>query len=344
MSVAWVWRSRSVRCGLGQVGGLVLLGFVHRGAGLGQAGVLGGQVTLLFDAFAAAVLQGVLVDEALLGQVLQVGLALAGDGQGGFELGDALAHGGGFGAAAGVLGIQLGQAGLDVLPFGLQLSSGVAAGLRQARPERRGPACRERTQQGRGALHLRVDGLDLLLHAVLVGLRVGRVEFHQHLAGLHRVAVAHQHALDDAGFERLDGLGALADHDAARRHGDDVDLAEPGPEQGDGEEGADGDRRAARRRVHGRLLQAQRGRHEGGFVGQAFGAGEFVAGLPGGGEDGFVARKQVDDGVVLRRHIGVHVAPPLCIAHNLAYTPWCLSSASCGPASTMRPLSITTMR
>ena len=56
----------------------------------------------------------------------------------------------------------------------------------------------------------------------------------------------------------------------------------------DDEQGADRQRRAARRRVRRRLLQAQGGRQEGGLVGQALGAGEFVAGCPGAAKDGAV--------------------------------------------------------
>ena len=54
---------------------------------------------------------------------------------------------------------------------------------------------------------------------------------------------------------------------------------------------------AARRGVDGCFLQAERGGQEGGFVGQAGGACELVAGLPGGGQDGAVAGEEGDDGV-----------------------------------------------
>ena len=45
-------------------------------------------------------------------------------------------------------------------------------------------------------------------------------------------------------------------------------------------------------RLHGCLLPCQRGGQEGGFVGQAPGAGAFKAGLPCGVIDGSVARQQ----------------------------------------------------
>ena len=224
-----------------------------------------------------------------LGQALHVGLALARKRQGGVELGDGFAHGGGFGLAACVLGVEFGEAGLDVLPFRLQVR--VAAGAAVCAPGI------ERAEQGLGAAQVGLGGLELLLHARLVGAGVGRVQFHQHLAGLHAVAVAYQHALDDARIERLDRLGALAHHDAAGRDGHDIDLAEAGPEQGQGEEGAQREGGAPWRRVQRRFLQGQGCGQEGRLVGQALGAGQFVAGLPGGGEDGFVAGEHVERGV-----------------------------------------------
>ena len=56
------------------------------------------------------------------------------------------------------------------------------------------------------------------------------------LAGVHLVAILHEHALDDAALQWLHQLGPLADDDAALRYGDDVDLAEDGPEEGDDED------------------------------------------------------------------------------------------------------------
>jgi len=50
--------------------------------------------------------------------------------------------------------------------------------------------------------------------------------------------------------------------------------------------------------VHRRLLQAQGGGQEGGFVGQALRAGQFTPGVPGRLEDSGVARGQFEHGVV----------------------------------------------
>jgi hypothetical protein len=69
----------------------------------------------------------------------------------------------------------------------------------------------------------------MILHAGPISAGVGGVRFHQHLALLHRIAILDQHALDDAGLQQLQGLGALAHHDAALSDGGDVDLAEDGP-------------------------------------------------------------------------------------------------------------------
>ncbi len=136
MSVAWVCRSRRRAPGLGQVGGLVLFGLAGGGCRLGQPGALGGQVALHLDALAGAVLAGMLVHEALLGQPLHVGLALAGQGQRGVELGNGLAHGGGLGLAARVLGVEFGQPCLDVLPFRLEVGVVGRAALTPALSQR----------------------------------------------------------------------------------------------------------------------------------------------------------------------------------------------------------------
>ena len=65
----------------------------------------------------------------------------------------------------------------------------------------------------------------MLLNAGGVGTRVGGVELDEDLPRVHRVAVLHEHPFDDAGLERLNGLGAIADDNATLRDGDDVDLA-----------------------------------------------------------------------------------------------------------------------
>jgi hypothetical protein len=280
---------------------------------------LGREVTLLFDALARPVLPGVAGDEALGCQALDVGLALLRYGQRGFEFGDQFANGRDLGFAAGLLGAQAREAGRDVEPFGLELGGsggtreageadtartgrGPAAGAKRWRP-----AGLERGQQRHRSFFVHRRGVELLLHAGGVGGRDRGVKLHQHLAHLHAVTVFHEHALDDALLQRLQRLGALADDDAPGSDSDDVDLADAGPGDGGDEDGADQERSSARRRVGGGFLQAQGGRQEGQFVGQALGAREFTPHRPRGAQDGGVAGEQVEGGVP-RGGGGAHVA------------------------------------
>ena len=90
----------------------------------------------------------------------------------------------------------------------------------------------------------------------------GAVELDQDLPALTLIAVPHMDGRDDAGFQRLNGLGAAGRHDLARRGRDNVDMAEDRPADRDDEEQDDrrADRAADRR---GRRLQDfQRGRQE----------------------------------------------------------------------------------
>jgi hypothetical protein len=95
----------------------------------------------------------------------------------------------------------------------------------------------------------------LLAYPCAVGGGHGAVQLDEQVAGLDLVAILDVDGLDDAAFQRLYGLAALADHDAALRHGHDVDLPEAGPQQRDREERADGDDGAAWRRVRRCFLQ-----------------------------------------------------------------------------------------
>ena len=205
----------------------------------GQACALRGQIALQLDALARLVLPGVAGHVAFFGQLGDVSLALAGDRHSGFELGDQLACGADLGLAAVDLRTELGELGCDVVPLGLLLRLGrgrVGCGP-VGREGGLGPwlAGRERREDAACAQRVRLRGLDLFVHAGLVGAGNGGVQLHQRLAGLHLVAVLHQHALDNAALQRLHQLGPLAHDDAALRDGDDVDLAEDRPEQGDGE-------------------------------------------------------------------------------------------------------------
>jgi len=69
-------------------------------------------------------------------------------------------------------------------------------------------------------------GLELFLHAGFVGRGNRGVELHQHLPGVDFVPVFDEHGFNDAGFQRLDDLGAVRDDDAPRCRGHDVYLAD----------------------------------------------------------------------------------------------------------------------
>ena len=114
------------------------------------------------------------------------------------------------------------------------------------------------------------------------------------------------------------------------------------------EQCADRDGRSPRRRMHRGLLQAERRRQEGRLVGQALRPGQLVAALPRRQQHAPCSGRAV-------RMIGCGCdvpcgafmpARPLAACATGAHTaPAPLrSSRSCGPISTMRPLSITTMR
>jgi hypothetical protein len=71
-----------------------------------------------------------------------------------------------------------------------------------------------------------------------LALRLGHrpVELDQDLPGRDAIAVAHVNGRDDAGLERLDGLGPAGRHDLALGGGDNVGMAEAGPSDRDGKE------------------------------------------------------------------------------------------------------------
>ena len=72
--------------------------------------------------------------------------------------------------------------------------------------------------------------------------------------------------LDGGGIDRLDQLAAGIGHDAPLCHGDHVDVAEAGPEQGDEGEGDQQPGNDARRGRNRRFLKFERGGEEGGLV------------------------------------------------------------------------------
>jgi hypothetical protein len=63
-------------------------------------------------------------DKTFAHQPFEVGLAGLGHGHGSFQLGDGLFDGVDLGLAAGGLKVKLGQLGVDVLPFGVELGLG----------------------------------------------------------------------------------------------------------------------------------------------------------------------------------------------------------------------------
>ena len=111
--------------------------------------------------------------------------------------------------------------------------------------------------QDPGAQPFRLGGLAGLHQAGNVCLGDGGVQLHQGLACCYVVAVFDEDALHHAALQGLDELGAVAHDDAARRHGNDVDLAEDGPDQCDHKQRHEREGDAPGGRVHGGLLQAQ---------------------------------------------------------------------------------------
>jgi len=225
-------------------------------------------------------------DEALLGEALEVGLARLGDRQRRLQLGDQLAHRADFGAPARQLRIEPGEktrsSGGDFCPLGLQLCGcrrGVGRGrggfaCRRIRGRHRRRAQAQRLHQRGRAPRLRTGGVQLLANARRIRGRIGRVELDPYRAGADRITVLHEDMLDDAGLERLQGLAAVADDDPPQCHRDDVELTDRGPDHGDDEQKADRQRGAARRRMVGRVLEAERGRKKSRLVAQPSRAGQ----------------------------------------------------------------------
>src|SRR5262249_43256938 len=75
-----------------------------------------------------------------------------------------------------------------------------------------------------------------------LGTAHGRVELEKDVAGIYFLTVADMDATYDASLERLDGFGAAARNDFARRHGDNVDRANAGPGQRNAERDDNGQR------------------------------------------------------------------------------------------------------
>ena len=188
-----------------------------------------------------------------------------------------------------MLGAELGQLGGDVAPLRLKLRRGGLAPRSRRCPSAPGAADGASVGAGRACTassSARVRcasewaAWSCSSNAGAVGAGVGGVELHQHLAGLHAVAVLHQHALDHARLQRLQSLvrslttmrpGATATMSISPRIAQTTAMTK---------KCTDRTGQAARRRMHGRVLQAQRGRQEGRFVGQCAWPGQLVAHLP----------------------------------------------------------------
>jgi hypothetical protein len=276
------------------------LGFGNRGGEFLDPAFLGLQVGFLFYADLFLFQVAVLGDEVLLHQALEVLGALAGDGGRLLKLSHDL-------QGRAPLRFALGDFGVDALGAGLVfavLAVEDALFLRDTldadvgrRLDARRPARGKRRQQGAGARRLQPRGSQVVGGTRAVGPGHRRVEFHQHLAGLDRLAVDDVNGLDGGGFDRLDQLAAGIGHDLALGHGDDVDVAEAGPEQRDhGKRHQQPSDDARRGRDRG-FLEFQGGRKEGGLVRQARRRIEFAADLPDVTEDRGVAAQQVEGGL-----------------------------------------------
>ena len=228
---------------------------------LGQAGLLRGHCALQFDHFLLAGQIIVAADVLASQQALQVGYPLPGDLQALLERRDLRAHRlrprpllPDDRLQALLLRLERGELAAGQLPGGLQpvfRQAGIAArSCRQnSRIQRIGHRGMAQFGQPGGGQRL-------------IGLRVvraggGGIQFHQHVALLHLLPVAYADAPDHRRLDGLDDLGPAAGHGLARGHGDDVQLADDGPQQGHAEERDDGAHRPVRQGRCGRLDQFQ---------------------------------------------------------------------------------------
>ena len=301
---------------LGAPGFAGLLGLGNAHLDLLAAGAVGGQVLLHFHPGAVAVLPGVLADEALLGQGIEIGRPLADHGQGGLELGHLFTHRGQLGLLCVDVSQQLAVVRLQIGPFGVKLLqehglTGRVVELLQ-HGQRGRLATAERFDQGLGAPGLRQRRHALFRHAPLVGACRRGVQFDQDLAGLDLVAVGHMDGSHHAGFQRLNLLGAIADHDAPLGHSHHIERTDAGPQHRNPSQRHDGVHGSARRRVRRCGLQAERRRQEGGLVGQSSGPVQLMAVGPHGGTDLAIPCQQLDERVARSgcRVDGAHAAPP----------------------------------
>ncbi len=92
-----------------------------------------------------------------------------------------------------------------------------------------------RGKLGLEARHIELDRKQIALEMVLFGGVDGGIEVDESVAGADFLSVADIDGADDARLEGLDGLGASGWNDLAGGRGDNIDLAETGPENGGAE-------------------------------------------------------------------------------------------------------------
>ncbi len=92
-----------------------------------------------------------------------------------------------------------------------------------------------------------------------------RIEFDEDLTSLDALSVPHVDRANDANLQRLNDLGTIARNDPARRRGDDIDLAETCPSEGNTEQCYDSAAYSARHWWWRGLDNFERGRQEGEF-------------------------------------------------------------------------------
>ena len=101
------------------------------------------------------------------------------------------------------------------------------------------------------------------------------------------------YGFDHSRFQRLDDFGAVVGDDLADGGGHHIDAAKDSPQQRDEGEEHDQPERDARRRMHRRIAQGERGGHELGFVGVQVGAVGLFALRPGVTKDSGIALGQI---------------------------------------------------
>ena len=114
-------------------------------------------------------------------------------------------------------------------------------------------------------------GVELSRHQIALqmpelGTAHGRVELNEDVAGPDALTVADMDRTHHAGLERLDGFGAAARNDLARRDGDNVDRADTRPGQRSAEHGDEGERDGAADRRRRSLDDLECGRQKREFV------------------------------------------------------------------------------